>query len=134
MKRKYTHRTCGICPKFKAGWRTVWAKTVGVRAYRCKYGAKIMHTASRDADKERSRKYAYAQTHRAERNAYNRQYRKTHRAKLNAYQREYARLRELEAKLKVGKGKRDLSAVRRGAQEAETAEARAASSVHGGPR
>ena len=95
MKRKYTHRTCGICPKFKAGWCTVWAKIVSVRS-RCEYGAKIMKTASRDADKERSRKQAYAAAHRAKRNAYNRQYRKTHRAQLNAYQREWSAKRRGE--------------------------------------
>lgn len=100
MKRKYTHRTCGICPKFKAGWCKVWARTVGVRAYRCEYGAKIMHTASRDADKERSRKQAYAAARRAERNAYNRQYRKTHRAQINAYQREWSAKRRGEQSCK----------------------------------
>ena len=91
MARAYTHRTCGICPKFKSGWCTVMVKNVCAQAYRCEYGARIMHGASRDPARERARKYAYAQTHKAERAAYNRKYRKTHRTQLNAYQREYAR-------------------------------------------
>ena len=40
-------------------------------------------------EKERQRKAAYAQAHKAERAAYNRRYRKSHRAQLNAYNREW---------------------------------------------
>lgn len=94
MKRKYTHRTCGICPKYRNGWCAVFAKVVGLHAHRCEYGAKLIHTATRDAEKERSRKSAYAQAHRAERAEYNRRYRATHRAQLNAYQREWSAKRK----------------------------------------
>jgi len=88
-KRNYVRRTCGLCPKFKAGWCCLFAKIVNDRAYRCTHGAKLIHAASRDQEKERQRKVAYAQAHRAERAAYNRQYRKNHRAQLNAYNREW---------------------------------------------
>ena len=89
MKRKYVHRKCGLCPKFRAGWCAVFAKVVNATAYRCSYGARLLHAASRDAEKERARKRSYTQTHKAERAAYDREYRKAHRAQINAYQREW---------------------------------------------
>jgi len=88
-RRKYVRRTCGLCPKFKAGWCCIFAKIVNERTYRCSIGAKLIHAASRDQEKERERLRAYARAHAAERAAYNRRYRKTHRAQLNAYNREW---------------------------------------------
>ena len=98
VKRKYVRRRCGLCPKFKAGWCLALAKIVNERAFRCSHGAKLIHAASRDQDKERERKAAYARAHKAERAAYNRRYRKTHRKQINAYLREWEAKKRKEAK------------------------------------